>query len=126
MREGKYVILLVDDDQDVVDTLRLTLEASDYIVVEADSAEEGLRRFRAESPDLIIVDLMMEEVDSGASIVKELRLLGSTAPVYLLSAVGDALHSNIPYSDLGFAGVFQKPVDTRALIETLERQLNER
>ena len=71
MTEQK-IILYVDDDQDYLDMLRAIIESEGYEMVEARSAEEGLQLFREVAPDLVIVDLMMEEVDSGTSFVKEL------------------------------------------------------
>jgi DNA-binding response OmpR family regulator len=121
---ANHVILVVDDDPDVRDTLQLVLERHGYDMVGAASAEEGLRQYDACQPDLIIVDLMMEEVDSGTSIVKELRLRGNTAPVYMLSSVGDALHGNVAYAELGLAGVFQKPIDPATLTKTLAARLD--
>ncbi len=123
MKDGKYVILCVDDDQDVLDALRLVLEKSGYAVTTARSAEIGLQRYKEAPPDLIIADLMMEEVDAGTSLVKELKALGNTAPVYMLSSVGDNLNVSIDYSALGLAGVFQKPIDNQQLLNVLKTKL---
>jgi CheY-like chemotaxis protein len=123
MRDGKNLILVVDDDRDVLDTLRIILEGGGHAVEEATTGEEGLRRYRAERPDLVIVDLMMEEVDAGTNLVKEIRALGDGPPIYLLSSVGDALHSATDAAELGLAGVFQKPVDASTILRTLEARL---
>lgn len=123
MRQGKYVILYVDDDLDMLDTLRIAVEGAGYVVDTARSAEEGLRLFREGAPDLIIVDLMMEEVDSGMELVKALKLAGNQAPVYLLSSVGDQLDTAADSASLGLAGVFQKPLDPRALLAALAAAL---
>lgn len=123
MQDGKYVILCVDDDQDLLDALRLVLEKNGYIMEEARTAEVGLRKFTEAKPDLIIVDLMMEEVDAGTSLVKELKLAGNTAPVYMLSSVGDNLNLNIDYAELGLSGVFQKPIDNQNLLTVLRIKL---
>jgi DNA-binding response OmpR family regulator len=123
MKGERFVILIVDDDPDVIDTMRVVLEANDYVVAAARTAEDGIRRYKAEKPDLVIVDLMMEEVDSGTQLVLRLKALGNTAPVYMLSAVGDELHASIDHEQLGLAGVFQKPVDTALLLRTLRLQL---
>ena len=123
MRNGKHVILCIDDDQDFLDTLRLVLETSGYVMEEADSAETGLKQYKETKPDLIIVDLMMEEIDSGTHFVKELRLLGNTAPIYMLSSAGDQLFMITDYSDLGLAGVFQKPIQPNVLLSTLREKL---
>ncbi|UCD74866.1 MAG: response regulator [Phycisphaerales bacterium] len=123
MRDGKYVILYIEDDPDYRDSLRLVLEANGYLMEEAASAEDGLNVFKECQPDLIIVDLMMEEVDAGTSFVKELKMLGNTAPVYMLSSVGDNLSQTINAADLGLTGVFQKPIDADSLIFVLKTVL---
>ena len=123
MKDGSFVILCVDDDQDVLTSLRLILEKNGYTMVEAYSAEEGLRVYKQSNPDFVIVDLMMESVDAGRSFVKELLLLGNKAPVYMLSSVGDSLAQNVQFSELGLMGVFQKPVDVSTLLTTLKRKL---
>ncbi len=123
MQEGKYVILAIDDDPDFLDAIRLFLEANGYIMTEAKSAEEGLNVYKKTKPDLILVDLMMEEIDAGADFAKELKLLGNKAPVYLLSGAGDEITGITDYSHLGFAGVFQKPIKNERLLSVIKAKL---
>ena len=51
MKDGKHVILYVDDDQDYLDTVRVILESGGYVMVEAHSAEEGLKTYKAVKPE---------------------------------------------------------------------------
>lgn len=124
MQDGKHVILCVDDDQDMLDALRLVLESNGYVMVGARSGEEGLKTFKQANPDLIIVDLMMEEVDAGTSLVRSLKAEGNTKPVYMLSSVGDQMNMNIDYNELGLSGVFQKPIDNQQLLTVLKSKLS--
>jgi DNA-binding response OmpR family regulator len=123
MQNCKHVILYVDDEQDFLDAVRLILESNGYSMAEAHSAEEGLKVYQQVKPDLIIVDLMMEEVDAGTSFVKELKALGNRAPIYMLSSVGDNLSMNTSYAELGLDGVFQKPIEPRTLLNVLRAKL---
>ena len=123
MRNGKHVILYIDDDQDFLDSVRAILEANGFLMEEAESAETGLKKYKETKPDLIIVDLMMEEIDSGTHFVKELRLLGNTAPVYMLSSAGDEFFMATDYTELGLDGVFQKPIQPEILLSTLREKL---
>ena len=123
MKDGKHVILCIDDDQDFLDAVRLILENNGYTMAQAASAEEGLRVYKESPPDFIVVDLMMEEVDAGTSLVKELRALGNTAPIYMVSSVGDGLSTSIDTTALGLDGVLQKPVDHEALLGLLKAKL---
>jgi DNA-binding response OmpR family regulator len=123
MEGGKHVILCVDDDPDILEYLKVVLEASGYTVRTAGSAEEGMRRFREVHPDALIVDLMMEEIDSGTGLVTELKAAGNQAPVFMLSSAGDGLSRMVDTSSLGLAGVFQKPLDSDVLLPLLKAKL---
>jgi DNA-binding response OmpR family regulator len=123
MKDAKHLILHVDDDPDLRDAMRLRLEKAGYDVASAASAEEGLKAFKAKTPAFILIDLMMEEVDAGTNMVKELKLLGNKAPVYMLSSVGDQLNQIANYAELGLMGVFQKPINFDTLLKTLKAKL---
>jgi len=123
MQDGKHVILVIDDDPDIRYALKAVLESNGYIVAEAATAEDGLKAYKQTNPDLLILDLMMEEVDAGVAFVKELKALGNQAPIYMLSSVGDDLHMSTDYAELGLAGVFQKPLDNNTLLSILATKL---
>ncbi len=123
MQDGKHVILCVDDDPDFLEAMQLILEASGYVMAPAASAEEARKIYKQVNPDLLIVDLMMEEVDAGTALVTDLKALGNTAPIYMLSSVGDGLSLSADYSQLGLAGIFQKPIDNDMLLRTLKTKL---
>lgn len=124
MREGKHVVLYVEDDADYRDMVREILEAAGFEMVSASSAEEGIRVWDEADPDVVIVDLMMEEVDAGASLITDLRARGCDVPIYMLSSIGDDLAGSVDYRDLGLAGVFQKPIDGRSLVAILRSRLD--
>ena len=123
MKDGKYVILCIDDDNDILESLRMILESNNYTMIGAFSAEEGLKEYKTHNPDFIIVDLMMESVDAGRNFAKELKLLDNTVPVYMLSSVGDSHAAHVDFSDLNLNGVFQKPIDINTLLTTLRIKL---
>ena len=125
MTADKPLVLCVDDDPDILSYLRIVLESEGFRFAGAASAEEGLAAYKEATPDLIILDLMMEEVDSGTGFVKELKLLGSEVPIFLLSSVGDDLTLTADYSALGLAGIFQKPIDKERFLTVLRMVLAE-
>ncbi|MDP8222078.1 MAG: response regulator [Candidatus Lernaella stagnicola] len=124
MKDGKHVVLCIDDDPDVLVVLRTILESAGYAMAEAPSAEEGLAVFKQEQPDLVIVDLMMEEVDAGKTLVQEIKALQGEVPIYMLSSVGDSLSQHVDFQELGLLGVFQKPIDPETLLATIKAKLN--
>lgn len=123
MQDGKHVILCIDDDPDILSFLRIVLEAEGYVVADAPSAEEGLKVYEEVEPDVIIVDLMMEEVDAGTSFVKDMRAMGNSAPIFMLSSAGDNLFMTTDYGSLGLSGVFQKPLSKERLLGVLKAKL---
>jgi len=67
--------------------------------------------------------MMMERIDAGSKVAEELRKKNVTAPIFLLSSIGDATASNIEIDKLGFNGVFQKPVNPEQLISMIKKTL---
>ena len=80
-------ILVVDDEEDVLDVLRLVLAKSGYEVLTATSGMEGLTQAESQLPDLIVLDIMMQQMD-GWEVLKLLKLdeRTSSIPVVILSA----------------------------------------
>ena len=124
MQDGKFVLLCIDDDPDVLLSQKIVLEASGYLVVTAPDAKQGILAFKESKPDAVILDLMMEEIDAGTRLVKEIQALDKDVPVYMLSSTGDYLHGTIDTTGLGIAGVFQKPVNPKILLGLLQAKLN--
>ena len=123
MKDDKHVILYVEDDADFRDSMRTVLEANGYVMIEAATGEEGIRLFKAERPDLVILDLMMEEVDTGTAMVRDLKMAGCNVPIFVCSSAGDALQMSIDYTELGLSGVLQKPVDFNILLTLVKLKL---
>lgn len=123
MQDGKHVVLCADDDPDLLFSLRVVLEANGYVVVTAVNAEETLRAFRECQPDLLIIDLMMEEIDTGMRLVREIHALGNKAPLYILSSSGDYLQGITDLSGAGVTAIFQKPLEPEFLLSLLRAKL---
>ncbi len=66
-------ILVVDDDPDIVESLRMVLESANYDVDTASSPQEGFSRIEANPPDLILLDIMMPDGTEGFHFVWQLR-----------------------------------------------------
>jgi hydrogenase maturation protease len=116
-------ILIIDDDPDIRSSMRIVLEAEGFSVGEAGTGEEGLKIAEEVNPDAVIVDLMMESVDAGSRVSQSLKKSGFKGPIYLLSSAGDSVRFNIDSRDLGLAGIFQKPIDHKNLVNTLKAKL---
>lgn len=118
-------VLVIDDDPDILDSVKAILEANGYQVVTAQSGEEGVNAFKNDNPDLILCDMMMESVDQGAKVAQKIRETNKTIPVFLLSSIGDATSTNVDPGSMGFNGVFQKPVNPDSLVASVKKALGE-
>lgn len=123
-------ILLVDDDRDLVATLRLVLEKQGYGVVAAHDAQTGLALATSQHPDLILLDVMMPNATEGFHLVWDLRghpdAYLHTVPIILMTAIhertalrfypdsGDGTYQAGEY--LPVEGFLDKPVDPAALL----------
>ena len=115
----KLVVLCVDDDPDVLEQLRVLLQPLGHRVVTVDSAAGCRTCFDDVCPDLVLIDLMMETVDAGLLLARDLRARCRHARLYLLSSMGDGLAGQVEPADVGFDGVFQKPLHPELLLSTL-------
>lgn len=82
---NKYSILLVEDEENLQDTLRLNFELEGYEVTSAYTGPEALRAVQNEHFDLIILDIMIPEID-GIAVCENIRLTNSEVPILILSA----------------------------------------
>jgi DNA-binding response OmpR family regulator len=81
-------ILVVDDDPDITFAVSLYLKREQHEVRTAASRAEAMEALAAFPPDLIILDVMMEQPDDGLAMAQELRRNGSTVPIIMLTSVG--------------------------------------
>ena len=121
---NKKLILVIDDDPDILDSIKAILAANGFDVVTAMSGKEGIEAVSKNKPDLILCDMMMERIDAGTKVAQELKKNNPNLPIYLLSSIGTATATNIEIDKLGFNGVVQKPVNPDNLVATIKKVLN--
>ncbi|MDI6698553.1 MAG: response regulator [Candidatus Saccharicenans sp.] len=114
-------VLVIDDDPAICISVKAILEASGYQTFTALSGKEGLDLFRQINPDLVLCDMMMEDIDAGAKVAKVIKEERPELPVFLLSTIGEATARTIGLDELGFNGVFQKPVNFDLLLSVLDK-----
>lgn len=83
-------ILMVDDDPDFVEAVRLHLERAGHAVECAYDRPEGMRLAREGQFDLLILDVMMHDLDDGIVMAQELRQEGLATPILMMSGIGRA------------------------------------
>jgi CheY-like chemotaxis protein len=82
-------ILIIDDDPDIVEAMKVVLESKNYEVAITKSGEEGLKKTKEGKPDLIILDVMMESMDKGFDVSRNLKKDENykSIPILMLTAI---------------------------------------
>ena len=108
-------ILIVDDEQDIVESLKFVLENCDYTCYCAYNGEDGLKLAREIIPDLIILDVMMPEVD-GYTVAQKIRQNPDTKdiPILMLTALSQ-LQDKVKGFDIGVDDYLVKPFEMEEL-----------
>ena len=115
-------ILVVDDEPELLQALRVRLASEGFACETASNGREALERIKAQRPDLIILDLIMPEV-SGYEVCRQLQDDPQTAhlPVIVLTAVPQ--RAIVQTAELGAATILHKPFDTAILLATVRHLL---
>jgi len=121
-------ILLIDDDPDLVNAVRMILESKNYKVAAAFGGVEGLEKAKSENPDLIVLDVMMPDKD-GYTVCKELKSDPRLRriPVILLTAVVSHISTTRFTQQMGMEteadDYMDKPVEPDMLVKRIETLL---
>jgi DNA-binding response OmpR family regulator len=116
------MILLVDDDYEIVETMRTVLEGKGYRVIVARDGNSGLAVAERESPDLIVLDMMMPK-KSGFLVLEKLKNRpGGLIPTIMITANEGSRHR--AYAEfLGVKDYIRKPFAMEKLIRSVDRIL---
>ena len=116
-------ILIVDDEADLVETIRFPLELEGFKVLAAYNGEEGLNQARTEKPDLILLDLMLPKLD-GYKICRLLKFDDryKHIPIFMLTAKTQE-KDKILGKETGADEYFTKPFDIDGLIAKIKSNL---
>ncbi len=116
-------ILVIDDDRIILDMLNLALSKADFEVINAVDGELGLRRFRDDHPDLVIVDIAMPGID-GYQVVSQIRESeqDSHIPIIVLTAHEQPVMRAYA-EELGANLYLTKPVTPRQLVDRIRELL---
>ncbi len=113
-------ILLVDDDAEIVESLRLALESNGYTVLIARDGNQGLALSERENPDLVILDMMMPK-RSGFLVLEKMRRTRDT-PLRVIMITANEGSRHKAYAEmLGVDDYIRKPFPMDRLIESVHR-----
>ena len=126
--KNEYTVLLVDDENDILDFLSYTLEKEGYKVFTADNGKEGIKLAKNISPDLIILDVMMPNIDGieACQMIRNDHQIDQPIIAFLTSRSED--YSQIAGLEAGADDYITKPIRPRLLtskVESLLRRVSE-
>jgi DNA-binding response OmpR family regulator len=118
-------ILLVDDDPDLADACRLVLEKEGHIFEWSSCRREGMEKIEEDKPDLLILDIMMDEPDDGIMMARELRKNSRNFPILMFSSISKALGTEYGKDDemVPVDEFIEKPVKPETLINKVNELL---
>ncbi len=118
---GRATILLVEDEVALREGISFQLERAEYAVVAVESGELALAAARAESPDLVLLDINLPGID-GLEVCQKLRAGGYNLPVLLLTARGDEI-DRVVGLEVGADDYIVKPFSSRELLARIKAHL---
>ena len=117
-------ILLIEDDQDMVEAIRLRLEANNYAVLVARDGMEGLNKARTEKPDLIILDIMLPKMD-GFNVCRILKFDEKFKNLIIIILSAKVQKSDIERGEeVGAAAYITKPFKSEELLAKIKELLS--
>ncbi|MCX7833861.1 MAG: response regulator [Ignavibacteria bacterium] len=119
------LIVVIDDDPDIREASTLVLTSKGHNVLTAGSPEEGYELVVSNKPDLIILDVMMNEPDDGFFLAQRFRRENINTPIIMYTSVSKAMGMNFSSSDMVPVDDFvEKPISPDTLIEKVNKLLS--
>jgi CheY-like chemotaxis protein len=125
-------ILTVDDNPDIRETIVAILETEDYEVYQAETMRDGIELVAEVRPDLILLDVMMEDISAGFRFAKELRAAedkrgGKRIPILMVTGLESVTDLKIQHrvgtDALPVDGYLEKPIDPELLLKKVKELL---
>ena len=126
-------IVVVDDDQDIRDSLQVILEGKQYTVVTAANKKEGMEKIKSEKPDLIMLDVMMSSPFDGLDMSRELKKDPQLENTPILMLTGIKEQTGIPLKSTAgdpdwcpVDGFLYKPFEPDTLLAEVDKLLSKK
>lgn len=128
-------ILVIDDDPDLVEGMKIALEANGFQVETAENGTQGLEKVKSTSPDLIVLDVMMDTITEGFQISQQLKSRDPKSeykayahiPILMLTGISQKMDMTFsPEKDEDYLPVeafIEKPVKLDILIKKINQML---
>ena len=127
----KAKILVVDDDLDFIEICKLSLEGQGYQILSAFNAKEGWKMVEKQKPNLIIMDLMMKQLDSGMALSQQIKGHPQYTAIPILMLTSITRDTGMDFTprtgedlkQLNVDDFSSKPIKAQVLLEKVEKLL---
>lgn len=121
------LIVIIDDDPDIIEASSLVLTTKGHDVIAANNPDEGYDVVIEKKPDLIILDVMMDEPDDGFFLAQKFRRENITTPILMYTSVSKAIGFEYGSGDLVPVNEFvEKPISPDELVEKVNFLLEQK
>ena len=119
------LIAIIDDDPDILDASTLVLKSKGYDIVTASNPQDAYKVVTEKKPNLIILDVMMDEPDDGFYLAQKFRKEGIKTPILMYSSVSKATGMDFGKNEMVPVDDFvEKPISPEELVSKVEKLLN--
>jgi DNA-binding response OmpR family regulator len=125
MERTMALIAIIDDDPDILDASSLVLKSKGYNVITANNPNDGYKIVKENNPDLIILDVMMDEPDDGFFLAQKFRREKITTPILMYTSVSKAIGFEFGKNEMVPVDDFvEKPISPDELVKKVESLLH--
>lgn len=118
------LIAIIDDDPDIIDASSLVLKSKGHAIISASNPDDGYKIVKEQKPDLIILDVMMDEPDDGFYLAQKFRKEGINTPILMYTSVSKATGLEFEKNEMVPVDDFvEKPISPDELIQKVENLL---
>ena len=123
--ESKKTILVVDDERDLVETIKIRLVAEGFQVIEAFDGFQGLEKVKAQNPDLVLLDVMMPKLN-GYQVCREIKKSDRLKNIPVIMLTSKTQESDKFWGvEVGADDYLAKPFEFDLLLQSIHRQLGD-
>ena len=118
------IIAIIDDDPDILDASSLVLTSKGYDVLTASNPDDGFKIVIENKPDLIILDVMMNEPDDGFFLAQKFRREKIITPIIMYTSISKSFGMDYGVNEMVPVDEFvEKPISPELLLEKVEKLL---
>jgi DNA-binding response OmpR family regulator len=119
-------VLIIEDEKLIIVSTQMVLEAAGFRVESATNGEDGIAKARTQSPDLILLDIMMPGIDGWETLTRLKRDPATTGIPVIIFTAREHARGHQKSAEMGAADYFRKPFEPDELIELVEKHVGQK